>query len=339
MALPLAGLAGKTAIITGAGSGINLSFARALLTKRCNVVFADLALRPEAQELVSNHANRSQSPAKAVFQKTDVRDWQQLERMFHVASKEFGGADIVCPGAGVYEPPFSNFWHPPGKPPSEDDPTSNRYAILDINLTHPIRTTQLAISHFLSSSSSSSSSNKEKSSPKSIVHISSIAGQVTPLPGPIYNATKHGINGFVRSLAPLDSRLGIRVTGVAPGVIKTPLWTEAPEKLKLIADDDAWVTPEFVADVMVSLVENQTVRVSAGLGATGSRLSSGDAREGTKEVAVEGGMILEVAKGRVRVVEQFNDVGPSGEGNTVGNMRVAEEEILERLAGGGWGVD
>ena len=84
--------------------GINLSFASALLSKRCNVVFADLALRPEAQKVVSNHASHSQSPAKAVFQRTDVRDWQDLEGMFHVASKEFGGADIVCPGAGVYEP-------------------------------------------------------------------------------------------------------------------------------------------------------------------------------------------------------------------------------------------
>ncbi|KAL9136798.1 MAG: hypothetical protein Q9175_002008, partial [Cornicularia normoerica] len=266
-------LTGKTAIITGAGSGINLSFARALLSKHCNVLFADLVLRPEAQELVSSHANNSQSPAKAVFQKTDVRDWQHLERMFHVARKDFGGADIVCPGAGVYEPPFSNFWHPPGKTPSKDSPASNRYAILDINLTHPIRTTQLAISHFLSSS------DNKKSSPKAIVHISSIAGQLTPFSGPIYNATKHGINGFVRSLAPLDSQLGIKVTGVAPGVIKTPLWTEAPEKLKLIASDDVWVTPEFVADVMVSLIENKTVHVSAGLSATGSRLSSGDSRE------------------------------------------------------------
>ena len=89
----------------------------------------------------------------------------------------------------------------------------------------------------------------------------------------------------------------------------------------------------------MALVEDRSVRVSAGLGSTGSRLSSGDAREGTKEVDVEGGMILEVAKGRVRVVEQFNDVGPSGEGNTVGNVGVAEEEIFEALRGGGWGVD
>ena len=87
---------------------------------------------------------------------------------------------------------------------------------------------------------------------------------------------------------------------------------------------------------MVSLVEDETVRVVSA--ATGSGLSSGDAREGTREVAVRGGMILEVAKGRVRVVEQFCDVGPSGEGNTVGNIGVAEEEILKRLGGGGWGV-
>lgn len=90
------------------------------------------------------------------------------------------------------------------------------------------------------------------------------------------------------------------------------------------------MTPESVADVMVSLVEKETVRVVSSAGGTTG--------EGTREVAVRGGMILEVAKGRVRVVEQWNDVGPSGEGNTVGNMGVAEEEILQRLGRGGWDV-
>jgi NADP-dependent 3-hydroxy acid dehydrogenase YdfG len=43
-------------------------------------------------------------PVRAIFQKTDVTDWPQLERMFEVAEKEFNEIDIVCPGAGVYEP-------------------------------------------------------------------------------------------------------------------------------------------------------------------------------------------------------------------------------------------
>jgi 3-hydroxybutyrate dehydrogenase len=92
----------KTAIITGAGSGINFCFAALLLSKGCNVVIADLALRPEAEELVQKYS--SDSKAKAIFQKTDVTEWSQLDKVFEVATEKFGGADIVCPGAGVYEP-------------------------------------------------------------------------------------------------------------------------------------------------------------------------------------------------------------------------------------------
>lgn len=67
----------------------------------CNVLIADLALRPEAKVLVDKH---STGAVRAVFQETDVRDWLQLERMFEVAEREFSEIDIVCPGAGVYEP-------------------------------------------------------------------------------------------------------------------------------------------------------------------------------------------------------------------------------------------
>lgn len=94
---------GKTAIITGAGSGINFCFAKILLQKGCNVVIADLALRPEAQALLAEFPTEAKG-AKAVFQRTDVTDWAQLDKMFEVATSHFGGADIVCPGAGVYEP-------------------------------------------------------------------------------------------------------------------------------------------------------------------------------------------------------------------------------------------
>lgn len=94
----------KTAILTGAGSGITLCFAKLLLSKGCNVVIADLKLRPESEALIAQYPLTSSSGAKAVFQKTDVVEWAQLDKVFEVAIEHFGGADIVCPGAGVYEP-------------------------------------------------------------------------------------------------------------------------------------------------------------------------------------------------------------------------------------------
>lgn len=177
------------------------------------------------------------------------------------------------------------------------------------------------------------------------MHISSIAGQVTPLLAPLYNASKHGISGFVRTLAPLDLHHGIRVTAVAPGVIDTPLWRDNPEKLRLVneAGGDKWVSAEEVAEVMGVLVgdggkdEIEVVKGSAP-GAEGRGSSSGDGPEGKGMARIEGGLILEIGKGRVRKVEQFNDAGPKGAGNSVGNMPLVDGEILEMLGSGKWGV-
>lgn len=74
--------------------GISLSFAQLLLSKNCNVVIADTALRPGATKLVESYSGEKSGP-RAVFVKTDVTDWAQLTNMFDVADAEFGGADIV----------------------------------------------------------------------------------------------------------------------------------------------------------------------------------------------------------------------------------------------------
>jgi len=310
----------KVAIVTGAGSGINLSFATLLLHRGCSVLIADLSLRPEAQALIARHA----SPAgggtpRAVFVQTDVTQWPQLERMFAVAMREFGGVDIVCPGAGVYDPYWSNFWHPPvssssssaplKKSESTDAPTANRYASLDINLTHPIRTTQLALAAFLNPPPG-----REKpgpANPKRVVLVGSIAGQIANLNTPIYVAAKHGITGFIRSLAALEPALGIRVNGVAPGVIKTPLWTEHPEKMSFLDEaKDVWATPEEVAEAMVRCLDED----------------------------LGGGTILEVGAQQTRKVEALNDPGPSGRGHTVSKLTEGYREVFEWLGTEGWGV-
>lgn len=95
---------GKTAIITGAGSGLNLALASILLSKGCNVLLADLNLRREAQKLVDAHSESTSTRGKAVFKQTDVTSWKQLEEMFGAAEQEFGAIDIVVAGAGVFEP-------------------------------------------------------------------------------------------------------------------------------------------------------------------------------------------------------------------------------------------
>lgn len=101
---------------------------------------------------------------------------------------------------------------------------------------------------------------------------------------PLYAATKFGIHGFVRSLAMLDDKHGIRVNAVAPGVVRTPLWVENPEKMAFIdPEQDGWVTPDECAVAMLRSVE---------------------------EEGLVGGTILEVGKDQTRSVQTLNDPGP-----------------------------
>ena len=147
--------------------------------------------------------------------------------------------------------------------------------------------------------------------PKRVVIISSIAGQHARMPTPLYAAAKHAMNGFIRSLGPLDARIGIRVNGVAPGIIKTPLWTEHPEKLKFLEEGkDEWVEPEEVAAAMVRCLE---------------------------ESDLGGGVILEVGAKQTRKVAAFNDPGPSGPGHSVAHLEDGVEEAFGWLGVEGWG--
>lgn len=305
---------GKTALITGAGSGINFCFARLLLSKNCNVAIADIALRPEAQELVDKHSAKEGNGPRAIFVKTDVTIWDDLTNAFEETEKEFGEADIVCPGAGVFEPHWSNFWHPPGSAKSKDPIHGTNgighYATLDINLTHPIRTTQLAIARWLNPSAGPASK-VSVTNPKRVVHISSIAGQVPGFANPLYQASKHAISGFIRCMASLDD-LGIRVNGVAPGVIKTPLWTEHPEKLQMVnSEQDEWVEPEEVAEAMLRCAEDPEVG---------------------------GAYVMEVLKHRTRKVDWKMDPGPQGPGGGATNTAVMKAEVLGWLSEPGWGA-
>ncbi|KAI9794224.1 MAG: hypothetical protein M1816_006150 [Peltula sp. TS41687] len=284
-----------------------------LLSSNCSVILADLALRPEASSLVSQYSEeRTSQRPQAIFQKTDVTSWDQLEALFRQANEKFQGVDIVCPGAGIFEPKFSNFWYPPGAGSKEaaDKLEDSRYKTLDINLTHPIRCTQTAISHFLSRFPPGSDLPEGRKSRGVVVHISSVAAQAAPLFCPLYSASKAGLSHFVRAFDTLEPHLGIRVVAVAPGIIKTPMWTEDSDKSKMFVESaDEWVTPEEVAEVMLDCVQSSDK---------------------------PGGTIWEVGKS-VRKVEVLNDPGPSGRGIKVGKIGLGYEDVFGLLQGKGWG--
>ena len=266
-------------------------------------------MRPEAQKVVDAHSSKADDKPRAVFVETNVIEWPQLQRLFDVAEEEFGSCDIVCPGAGVFEPSWSGFWYPPGaSSAAKDSLDGGRYASLDICLTHPIRATQLAIAAWLNPKPGQQK--VSPTNPKRIIHVSSISAQLSPLTNPLYNASKSGVSAFVRSLATLDN-LGIRVNGVAPGIIKTPIWTDHPEKLILLDEkQDDWASSEEVAVAMLKMLQDDTM---------------------------VGGTILEVGHNQTRVVQALNDPGPSGSGHTVSGMMAGYKEVFDWLGQDGWG--
>ena len=94
---------------------------------------------------------------------------------------------------------WSNFW---------DDPESERYAQVDINVNHPIKLTRIAIRALLGS-------NK-----KDVVCITaSIGGIAGSYPAPLYCATKHAMVGFVKSMAEADPLEGVKIVTICPGYV------------------------------------------------------------------------------------------------------------------------
>lgn len=148
-----------------------------------------------------------------MFHKTDVVSWADLLHLWGTALSKFPRIDLVVPGAGIFEPEWSSFWFPPGVEgsPSRDPVVAERglYATFGVNLMHPIRLTQLATGYW--------TTNKLKGT---VLFIASIAGYNATIGTPYYYSSKHGLIGFVRSLAQVRKRLGIRTVCICPGVVR-----------------------------------------------------------------------------------------------------------------------
>lgn len=100
-------LSGKIVVVTGAGSGINLSYAQLAVREGAKVLVADLRLTADGEKFLKSQGSKS-----TVFVKCDVTKRADLENLIVVSEKEFGDVpDVYVAGAGIFEPVCISEWN------------------------------------------------------------------------------------------------------------------------------------------------------------------------------------------------------------------------------------
>jgi NAD(P)-dependent dehydrogenase (short-subunit alcohol dehydrogenase family) len=235
-------LAGKRAIVTGAGSGIGRAIARALALHGVRVAIADLD--SATARFVAGDIG---GDARAVA--IDVRQRQSVEAAFSEVVDAWGGFDILIANAGV------------STMNKAVDLTDEEWDFnFDVNARGIFLTNQIAVRHFIATDNKGI-----------IVNTASLAAKIGAPLLAHYSASKFAVLGWTQALAREMAGRGIRVNAVCPGFVKTSMQSREVEweaKLRgitpeqVIADYIAQTPlgrleePEDVADVVVFLCSN-----------------------------------------------------------------------------------
>jgi NAD(P)-dependent dehydrogenase (short-subunit alcohol dehydrogenase family) len=170
----------KTAIVTGAGSGIGKVVALALLDAGWHV-----ALAGRRQKALRSVAEQSGALARTLVVPTDVSDPAAVQRLFDTVVRTWGRVDLLFNNAGVFAPGV----------PLEDLPIEHWRQVVDTNLSGMFYCIQSAFRAM------------KAQTPRGgrIINNGSISA-TTPRPNSIaYTATKHAVTGLTKS-ASLDGR-------------------------------------------------------------------------------------------------------------------------------------
>ncbi len=204
---------GKTAIVTGAASGIGLAIARRLVKDGARVVIADMD--HQTGEAVTEELAAQGS---AAFIRADVSQRLDVHNLMALAVDQFETIDILVNNAAVLQLcPFL-------------DLTEDAFRrVLDINVTGAFLTTQAAARQMVRQI-------EEGRSPGTIVNLSSLNGRVAMAGHLAYCVSKGAMDQLTRSAAVELAPWGIRVNGVAPGTIATDMVADLTERPHLRAE-------------------------------------------------------------------------------------------------------
>ena len=191
-------LAGRVAIVTGAGSGIGQGVAKRLGCEGAKVV-VDYVGDPAGAEETRQAIEQAGGDGEVV--QADVTRISDVRCLVDTAWERFGGADVLVNNAGMEK--RSDFW---------DTPEADYDEVMAVNLRGPFFLTQAFVRRL-----------KEAGKPGRVVNISSVHEDMV-FPGfATYCCSKGGLRMLMRDLAMELGPLGITVNNVAPGAIATPI--------------------------------------------------------------------------------------------------------------------
>jgi len=189
-------LAGRTALVTGASSGIGAATAVALAAAGAKVAIGTFAQDPH--DVADTLAQVESVGVDAMVVEADVTRNSDLDAACDAVLDQWGRLDVAVANAGVLR-----------RDRLEDMSDDRWHEVLDVDLGGVLRTSRTAASRM--------------SDGGSIIAVSSIAGGVFGwAEHSHYAAAKAGVVGLVRSLAVELGPRGIRVNAVLPGLIETP---------------------------------------------------------------------------------------------------------------------
>ncbi|MBD7996764.1 3-oxoacyl-ACP reductase [Arthrobacter sp. Sa2CUA1] len=190
-------LAGRTAVVTGGGSGIGLASARRLAAEGAHVVVADID--PVAGKAAADDVG-------GLFVPVDVTVEEEVRRLYEITRETYGRVDIAFNNAGISPPEDASIlatgidaWR----------------KVQEVNLTSVFHCCKFALPHMLAQGKGS------------IINTASFVAVMGAATSQIsYSASKGGVLSMSRELGVEFARQGVRVNALCPGPVNTPLLRE-----------------------------------------------------------------------------------------------------------------
>lgn len=226
-------LQGKTAIVTGASSGIGRASSEALAEAGASVTLAARS-EDELETLAEELRNEYGVEAEAV--PTDVRDFDAVKALVEETVGTFGGLDVLVNNAGI------------GGSGAVVDLSIEEYQrMMGVNVDGVFYATKAAIPHLIDNEGH-------------LIFIGSVAANY-PRPGfPVYAATKWWTKGFALSVAGKYGEDDLGVTVINPSAVRTD-FAYGDSTFGEVLDHDEAIEPREIGD-LVALAASQRTPVS-----------------------------------------------------------------------------